>query len=61
MEAEPQPVCWALLNPRTGKVAEVCYVREEAARTGAEKPTNRWSTYVAVPLFLHPAAYEDKS
>lgn len=49
-----EPVAWALFNPATGKVDHRCYQREEAARSGATAQSNRWRTYVAVPLFLHP-------
>lgn len=57
---EPQSICWALLNPKTGKVDHRCYVREESAKAGAAALTNRWNTYLAVPLFLHPAVYEEE-
>lgn len=53
--AWPPPVAWGLLNPATGKLDHRCYVRKEAARASAENQSNRWRTFVAVPLFLHPA------
>lgn len=61
ISTEPQPVAWALFNPATGKIDHRCYQREEAARLGAANQSNRWRTLVAVPLFLHPAAYEADS
>ena len=59
MTDQPQPICWALLNAKTRKVDHRCYVREESAKAGAAALTNRWNTYLAVPLFLHPAADEE--
>lgn len=48
-----EPIAWALLNTSSGKVDHRCYQREDAARAGAKNQSNRWRTFVAVPLFLH--------
>lgn len=48
------PVAWGLWNPATRKLDHRCYQREEAAKLGAANQTNRWQTWVAVPLFLQP-------
>ena len=49
-----EPIAWALFNPATGKVDHRCYQREDAAMAGAKNQSNRWRTFVAVPLFLLP-------
>jgi len=59
MTESDTPIAWALFNPATGKIDTTkCYVREEAAIAGAKSQSNRWRTFIAVPLFLHPSVYE---
>ena len=52
------PVAWALFNPRTGKIDHRAYQQEETARAGTARQSGRWSTWVAVPLFLVPEPTE---
>ena len=51
--ARPQkPVGWGLLNPVSGRLDVRCYVKEETAKLGAARQSNRWTRFIAVPLFL---------
>jgi hypothetical protein len=46
------PLAYGLLNTRTLKLRlPNVYAREEVARIAAERCSNRWGTYVAIPLF----------
>jgi len=58
-----KPVAWTLQDTRTGKLLLTkVYVKEETARSGAEKQSSRWRSYTAVPLFLnHQPQYVDQA
>lgn len=48
------PICYALFDPRTGKVLPTIYQNADRAKVAAVNRSNSWGTFVAVPLFLYP-------
>ena len=47
-----EPLAYGLLNTRTMKLRlPNVYALHENARAAAERLSNRWASYVAIPLF----------